>query len=107
MPSVPSIRLLLTSSQHVRQNGRRGVEMSFGSKVRELRCAAGFTLRELAEKTNLDFTYLSKMETGKLRYTPAADAIRSVATALNADPIELLALADKLPPELGHVSTVP
>lgn len=81
--------------------------MSFGAKVRELRQAAGLTLRELAEKAGVDFTYLSKMETGKLPYTPAPETIRVLAASLGADPLELLSLAHKLPPELNQLSSVP
>ena|SRR6266478_1132507 len=81
--------------------------MSFGSKLRELRRAAGLTLRELAGKAGLDFTYLSKIETGKLQYMPAADTIRKLAELLGGDPLELLSLADKLPPELNQISDVP
>lgn len=81
--------------------------MSFGAKLRELRKAGGFTLRELAEKAGLDFTYLSKIETGKLQYMPATDTIRKLAELLGANPLELLSLADKLPPELHQISDVP
>lgn len=81
--------------------------MSFGAKLRELRKAAGLTLRELAEKAGLDFTYLSKIETGKLQYMPATDTIRKLAELLAANPLELLSLADKLPPELNQISDVP
>lgn len=81
--------------------------MTFGPKIRELRQGANLTLRELAEKTGVDFTYLSKMETGKLPYTPAEDTIRKLADVLNADPLELLSLANKLPPELNQISEIP
>jgi transcriptional regulator with XRE-family HTH domain len=81
--------------------------MRLGTRLRELRKASGFTLRELAEKAGLDFTYLSKIETGKLQYMPAADTIRKLAELLGANPLELLSLADKLPPELNQISDVP
>ena len=81
--------------------------MSLGTKLRELRRAAGLTLRELAEMAKLDFTYLSKIETGKLQYMPATDTIRTLAELLGANPLELLSLADKLPPELNQISEVP
>ena len=81
--------------------------MNFGAKLRDLRKAAGLTQRELAEKAGLDFTYLSKIETGKLQYMPASDSIRKLAELLGANPLELLSLADKLPPELNQISDVP
>jgi HTH-type transcriptional regulator, competence development regulator len=81
--------------------------MNFGDRVRELRKAKGLTLRDAAKPAGMDFTYLSKLETGKLTYTPSSDVIRALAKVLGADPLELLRLADKLPPELGLVSAVP
>lgn len=81
--------------------------MTLGARLRELRKARGLTLRELAEKAGVDFTYLSKIETGKLQYTPGTDTIRKLAELLGADPLEFLSLADKLPPELNGMSNVP
>ena len=81
--------------------------MTFGARLRELRRAAGLTLRVLADKAGVDFTYLSKIETGKLQYMPASDTIRKLADLLGANPLELLSLADKLPPELNQISDVP
>lgn len=74
--------------------------MNFGERLRELRKEKGLTLRELAEKAGIDFTYLSKIENGRIPYTPAADTIRQLADVLKVDSIELLTLADKLPKEL-------
>lgn len=78
--------------------------MEFGERLRELRVQRGFTLRKLAKKVKLNFTYLSKIENGKVEYTPSADKIRAIAKALNADELELLKLADKVPPELEHLT---
>ena len=78
--------------------------MDFGKRLRELRTAKRMTLRALAEAAGLSFTYLSKIENGRLPYTPAADKIRSLAAALDADALELLALAGKAPPELEVVA---
>lgn len=78
--------------------------MEFGKKLRELRLQRGLTLRELAKKVNLNFTYLSKIENGKVEYTPSADKIRALAKALNIDEIEFLKLADKVPPELEPIA---
>jgi HTH-type transcriptional regulator, competence development regulator len=81
--------------------------MRLGEKLRELRKASGLTLRELADKACLDYTYISKIETNKLEYMPAVDTIRKLAELLDANPLELLSLADKLPPELNQISNVP
>src|SRR5436309_10997232 len=79
--------------------------MTFGEKLRGLRQDKGLTLRALAAATGLSFTYLSKVETGKVPYTPAPDKIRALAQALGVDPLELLGAADKVPPELGELAT--
>ena len=74
--------------------------MEFGEKLRELRREKGLTLRALAEAVNVDFSYLSKIENSKAGYLPGADLIRSLADVLGADALELLQLADKVPPEV-------
>lgn len=74
--------------------------MKFGERLRELRKERGLTLRALAESVGVDFSYLSKIENGKAGYLPGADTIRALADALEADALELLELADKVPPEM-------
>ncbi|MCL0073103.1 helix-turn-helix domain-containing protein, partial [Dehalococcoidia bacterium] len=64
----------------------------------------GLTLRDLSKMVKLNFTYLSKIENEKVEYTPSADKIRAIAKALGADEIELLKLANKVPPELEHLT---
>jgi len=77
---------------------------NFGEKLRALRKASGLTLRGLAERVGVDFTYLSKIENGKAGYLPGADTIRKMAEALDTDALDLLQLADKAPPELQAVA---
>ena len=78
--------------------------MRFGERLRELRKERGLTLRTLAEAVGVDFTYLSKIENEKAGYLPGADTIRALAEALQADPLELLKLADKVPPEMEGIA---
>ena len=40
--------------------------MKFGNRLRDLRRTAGLTLRELAVRINVDFSYISKLENGQL-----------------------------------------
>ena len=80
------------------------METTFGQKLREFRLEKSMTLRALAEATGVDFTYLSKIENNKVGYLPGAETIRDLATALNVDAIELLELANKLPPELATLA---
>lgn len=73
--------------------------MLFGSRIRQLRKEHDLTLRELADQVGIDFTYLSKIETGK-GDPPAESTIRRLARVLQADADELILLADKLPDEM-------
>ena len=72
---------------------------TFGQQIRELRQAKDWTLRQLAPKVGVGFTYLSKVETGRLDFGdyPSEALIHRLADALDADEQELLILADKVP----------
>lgn len=76
--------------------------MHFGQRIRELRQAKNLTLRELAEKLDVNFTYVSKIENQKLSFGdyPSEDLIRKIAKALGADADELLILAEKIPKQI-------
>lgn len=76
--------------------------MRFGKRVRELRQTKGFTLRALAARIGVGFTYLSKVENEKLDFAdyPSDDLIVKLAKALDADADELLILAKKIPPQI-------
>jgi transcriptional regulator with XRE-family HTH domain len=78
---------------------RRNPENSFGGRVRELRQAKRLTLRDVAAKVGINFTYLSKIENGKLDFSdyPSEKLIRKLAKALGGDTDELLLLAQKVP----------
>ncbi len=73
--------------------------MTFGERVRELRKAMGMTLRELAPQVGVGFTYLSRVENGRLNYGdyPSEALIHRLACVLHADEDELLILAEKIP----------
>ncbi len=73
--------------------------MTFGEKVRKLRQAKRLTLRDLASKVGVGFTYMSKIENHKLEdgHGPSEKLIHKLATELNASEDELLLLAKKVP----------
>jgi len=75
--------------------------MDFGERVRELRKAQGMSQRDLAERADIDFTYLSKIENGRIE-PPSEDAIRRIAYGLDANPDELILLAHKFPSDLAQ-----
>lgn len=76
--------------------------MSFGTRIRQLRQDKGWTLRDLAPKVKVGFTYLSKVENGKLEFGkyPSADLVAKLAKALSADEDELMLLAGKMPEQV-------
>jgi transcriptional regulator with XRE-family HTH domain len=73
--------------------------MRFGERLRELRKAKGFTLRDLAAKVGVGFTYLSRAENERLQYGdyPSNALIEKMAAVLDADADELLFLAKRIP----------
>jgi len=73
--------------------------MTFGEKVRALRQAKQLTLRDLATKVGVGFTYLSKIENHKLEdgHGPSEKLIHKLAAELDASEDELLLLAEKVP----------
>ncbi len=77
----------------------------FGAALREYRRNAGISQRELAERAGLDFSYISKVENGRIP-PPAADTIVTMCQIIGIPPEELLALTGKIPSEVQQtVST--
>lgn len=74
--------------------------MKFGERLRELRRRHGLSQRDLAVQVGVDFTYLSKIETGDSEFMPSEDLILRLAQALNVDGNRLICLAGKIPPKL-------
>ncbi len=72
---------------------------NFGGRLRELRREAGISQRDLALRVQLDFTYISKLENGRLS-APSADTVIRISEALGVDAIHLLSLAGKLPSDI-------
>lgn len=73
--------------------------MRFGDKIRALRQAKNLGQRTLAQMVGTSFTYISKIENGKLDFGdyPSEAMIHKLADALGADGEELLLLAEKIP----------
>jgi transcriptional regulator with XRE-family HTH domain len=80
---------------------------NLGRKIREARMALGMTQAQLAEAAGVVESYVSKIEHGRLPYTPSGQTLRLMADALRLDPIELLLLAGKTPMELAAAAESP
>ncbi len=72
--------------------------MDFGSRIRQLRKEKDISLRDLADRVGIDFTYLSKIENGKVE-PPSEEVIRLISKELEVDPEDLLSLAGKVSSE--------
>jgi transcriptional regulator with XRE-family HTH domain len=75
-----------------------------GERIKQLRKARGLTQRKLADAVGIDFTYLSKIESGMLPYSPSAKTLKGLAVELGVDELELLRLAEKLPVDMGTIA---
>ena len=83
--------------------------MPFPDRLRELRRAARLSQRALAERVGVDFTYLSKIENGRVE-PPSEGALLRIAKELagklgkdeTALADELITLAGKIPSDLAE-----
>src|SRR5579859_313288 len=75
---------------------------NFGSALRSKRLEGGFSLRALARRVGVNFTYLSKLENGVLP-PPASSTIHKLAKILKQSPDVLMRLAGKLPQDLSAI----
>ena len=79
----------------------------FGRRIRELReerkrTDPRFSLRKFAAAVGISPTFLSKVEKGEFG-PPAPERIKKMADLLEVDADELLALADRVDPELSEI----
>ena len=78
--------------------------MTLGQYIKELRRQRHLTQRQLAEGIGVDFSYLSKIENDRLEHTPSLKTLQDLAKALQVDELELMELADKVPPVLQAIA---
>lgn len=73
-----------------------------GQLIRSLRQDRGLTQRQLAERIGMNFTYLSKMENGRLDSTPSAETLTAMAEALDVESDWLLAQCGRVPQSVAN-----
>jgi HTH-type transcriptional regulator, competence development regulator len=78
--------------------------MTLGEYIKELRRQRHLTQRQLAEKIGVDFSYLSKIENNRLEHTPSIKTLQDLARILEIDELELMELANKVPPVLEAIA---
>lgn len=71
------------------------IAVYFGRAVRQLREQARYSQEVLADKADLNPTYLGEVERGVA--TPSLVTIRKLATALNLSASQLIALSENHP----------
>ncbi len=74
---------------------------TFGQMIRDARKEKRITQRDLAKMIDVDFSYISKIETGALE-PPSESVINKIAKVLEIDSNELFILAKKVPTEFKN-----
>jgi transcriptional regulator with XRE-family HTH domain len=77
--------------------------MNFGSHLRDLRKERRMTQQQLGDAVGIDFTYLSKVENGRVD-PPSEDTIRKIARVLKVDADDLVLRAGKVDPALKEAA---
>lgn len=71
------------------------VTTTLGGKIRELRREKRYSLKEVADITGIDYTYLSKVEND--RHIPSINSVARLADVLGGSLSEFLDLSKQLP----------
>lgn len=74
----------------------------FGQVLRRIRREKGVSQRSLAEGVGVDFSYISKVENGRLP-PPAADTVEAICRFLDIPSEHLLALSGKVPSRVAEM----
>ena len=69
--------------------------LALGQRIRAQRKAAEMTQQQLAEGCGVDFTYISKIENGRIESAPSRDLLTRIADCLGDDSDVLIDLADQ------------
>jgi len=80
---------------------------TFGKELRKFRKKAGLSQRDLAEKSGITRSYISKIEKNRMVNFPSIPIIESLAEALGIDAVDLIIAADKSPPLLRPIMSDP
>src|SRR5690349_9690448 len=79
-------------------------DMTFGEQLRIWRVERRLNQRDFAARVGIDFTYLSKIENGKMP-PPSEKTIIKMAEVLEKDADVLLQLASKVPQDVREIIT--
>ena len=76
---------------------------AFAAKLRADRETAKLTVRQLADRSQISFSYITKIETGRSGKGISSEIVSALATALGCDELEYLYLAGVIPPPLKNL----
>jgi len=74
---------------------------NFANKIKELREDKGYSIKSLANKMGVNYTYFSKIENSKS--IPSEEFIEKIAVLFQYDPDELKMLAGKIPEDVKKI----
>lgn len=74
-------------------NSERGFTMTFGEKLKQIRESKGFGVNQLALKSGVNASQISRFENGK-RKDPQMDTVKKLAKALDVSVSELIGNGD-------------
>jgi transcriptional regulator with XRE-family HTH domain len=77
-------------------------DQTLGQYIRSLRHQKSWTQNELCERSDIKFTYLSKIENDKAN-SPSEELLIRIAVALNENPYRMLIRAGKVPTDFQNV----
>ena len=78
---------------------------AFAVRLRADRENAALTVRELADRSQISFSYITKIETGRAGRGISPEIISALAKALGCDELEYLYLSDVVPAPLKNLLT--
>lgn len=75
------------------------MQNTLGRVLRLRRKELGYSQRDVAAKTGLNYTYISKIENDRTEYPPSEEVLRAIAQCLEMDAENLLRIAGRLTEE--------
>lgn len=78
---------------------------AFADRLRADRQNAGLTVRQLADESQISFSYITKIETGRVGSGISAEIVSALAKVLGRDELEYLYLSGVVPAPLKGLLT--
>src|SRR5689334_1055032 len=69
--------------------------MNIGTRIRQIRKASGIGIKSLAKAIQINPSYLSRIESGKV--SPSESSLRKISNALKCNEQELMLLTNRIP----------